>query len=229
MSITISKVESIQAFPNHEDFIFKSFSINLLDASQIKSKRIFDVTVSFLLIIFVGSWLFPLIVLLIKLDSKGPAIFKQLRHGQGNVPFLCFKFRSMKYDPNGQFIQATKGDPRVTRVGKFLRKTSLDELPQLFNVLMGDMSLVGPRPFPIKLNQEYSNKIGHFMYRHVVKPGITGLAQSKGFRGEIKNFYDMDARLKYDLFYIKQWSFLFDFVIIFWTVNSIIFNNKNAY
>jgi putative colanic acid biosysnthesis UDP-glucose lipid carrier transferase len=229
MANTLSKFENFQAFSNNYHFIYNGYSINLLDSSQIKSKRIFDLFVSILFLLFIGSWLFPIIVILIKLDSRGPAIFKQARHGKSNEPFDCYKFRSMKYDTKSHFMQASIDDPRITRVGKILRRTSLDELPQLFNVIIGKMSLVGPRPHAIVMNKEYSEKLENFMFRHIVKPGITGLAQSKGFRGEINNSFDMDARLKYDLFYIKNWSLFFDFKIIIDTVKSMLFNNKNAY
>jgi len=135
----------------------------------------------------------------------------------------------MKFEPESHFKQASKGDSRVTKVGAFLRKSSLDELPQLLNVLMGEMAIVGPRPHAIPMNKEFAEKIENFMFRHMVKPGITGLAQAKGYRGEINNSFDMNARLRYDLFYIKNWSFLFDLKIIFWTFYSLIFKNENAY
>ncbi len=207
--------------------IFKR-STNLSNNSQILNKRILDVILASIFLIFIGSWLFILIAICIRLESKGPIIFKQLRHGQNNVPYYCLKFRSM-VSQNGVFRQATKNDVRITRVGRILRRTSLDELPQLINVLIGNMSLVGPRPHAVLMNSEYSQKIENFMFRHLVKPGITGLAQAKGFRGEIKNNYDINCRLKYDLFYIKNWSLMFDLKIIFLTVICLLKNNKNAY
>jgi putative colanic acid biosynthesis UDP-glucose lipid carrier transferase len=135
----------------------------------------------------------------------------------------------MRYDPKGHFKQASKDDPRITLVGLFLRRTSLDELPQLFNVLIGHMSLVGPRPHAIIMNREYAEKIEYFMCRHVVKPGITGLAQAKGFRGEIRDTHDINSRLKLDLLYIKNWSLMFDFKIILWTIKCLLVKNDNAY
>jgi len=170
-----------------------------------------------------------MIALLVKLDSKGPVFYKQLRHGQNNVPFYCLKFRSMKFEKEDCFKQASKDDTRVTKVGAFLRRSSLDELPQLLNVLMGEMTIVGPRPHAVPMNKEFAEKIENFMCRHMVKPGITGLAQAKGFRGEIKDSFDMNARLRYDLFYIKNWSFLLDVKIILLTFYSLIFKNENAY
>ncbi len=135
----------------------------------------------------------------------------------------------MKFDPSRKFYQARKNDPRITRIGYLLRASSLDELPQIFNVLLGEMSIVGPRPHALPMNRKYSEEIHRFMCRHLVKPGITGLAQAKGFRGEIKNEKDIHCRLAYDLFYIKKWSLLFDFGIIIMTIKCLLFNNDNAY
>lgn len=211
------------------DFIPKKYSVNLLNSTQLRTKRITDIILSSIFLVFIGAWLFPLIALIIKLDSKGPIFFKQLRHGQNNLPFPCLKFRSMKYDPKGHFKQASKDDPRITRVGIFLRRTSLDELPQLINVFKGEMSLVGPRPHAIVMNREYAERIENFMFRHTVKPGITGLAQAKGYRGEIFTIMDMNCRLRYDFFYIKKWSLLMDFKIILWTLHCLIFKNHDVY
>ena len=229
MASTISNLNNISAFAINTEFILNRYSVNLLDGSQTLTKRIFDVFFASLFLILVASWLFPIIALAIILESKGPVFYKQLRHGQNNVPFYCLKFRSMKYNPDGHFKQASKGDPRITIVGKFLRKTSLDELPQLINVIMGEMSIVGPRPHAIVMNKEFSDKIENFMCRHMVMPGITGMAQAKGFRGEINDEFDMNARLRFDLFYIKNWSLALDFKIILLTIYSLIFKNDNAY
>lgn len=229
MATTVTNLNHAENFSISTDFIVNRYSVNLLDSSQVIAKRIFEILSVSLFLFFVASWLFPIIALFIKLESKGPVFYRQLRHGQNNVPFYCLKFRSMKNDPNGGFKQATKFDARVTKVGAFLRKSSLDELPQLINVLLGEMALVGPRPHAIPMNKEFAEKMENFMCRHMVKPGITGLAQAKGFRGEIIDISDMNARLKYDLFYIKNWSFLFDLKIIFLTFHSLIYKNKNAY
>jgi Undecaprenyl-phosphate glucose phosphotransferase len=191
-------------------------------------KRIFDIVFSGLVIIFFLSWIIPLVGILIKLDSKGPVFFKQKRSGKGNKPFNCLKFRTMVVH-HPEFKQAVKNDPRVTQIGKFLRKTSLDEFPQFINVLKGQMSIIGPRPHPIKLNEEYSPKIEKFMARHYIKPGITGLAQAKGFRGETKTVFSMRGRVKLDRFYIENWSFLLDLKILVATVISMTKGDQKAY
>jgi putative colanic acid biosynthesis UDP-glucose lipid carrier transferase len=216
-------------FKEEREFIINSYSPNYLDFIQVSSKRLIDLLLCVLFFLIVGWWLFPVISIFIALDSQGPVIFRQLRHGRNNEPFYCYKFRTMRYDPAGKFYQAQKNDPRVTRIGKFLRSTSLDELPQIFNIILGDMSIVGPRPHALPMNQQYSDKIRRFMCRHMVKPGITGLAQAKGFRGEIKDDKDIHFRLVYDLFYIKKWSLLFDFDIIIMTIKCLLFNNDRAY
>ena len=229
MASTISKLSRGENFTINTDFFINRYSVNLLDSSQVVARRVFEVLAVSAFLILIASWLFPIIALIIKMESKGPVFYRQLRHGQNNVPFYCLKFRSMKFEPEGSFKMATKDDSRVTKVGAFLRKSSLDELPQLLNVLMGEMAIVGPRPHAIPMNKEFAEKIENFMFRHMVKPGITGLAQAKGFRGEIKDTFDMNARLRYDLFYIKNWSFMFDIKIILLTFYSLIFKSENAY
>lgn len=191
-------------------------------------KRIFDIVFSGVVTIFLLSWLIPVIALLIKLDSKGPVFFKQKRAGKDNKPFNCLKFRTMVVH-NLEFKQATKNDPRVTKIGRLLRRTSLDELPQFINVLKGEMSIIGPRPHPLKLNEEFSPKIEKFMARHYVKPGITGLAQAKGFRGETQTDLSMKGRVKLDRFYIENWSFLLDLKIIVATIISLAKGDRQAY
>ena len=163
------------------------------------------------------------------MESRGPVFFKQKRHGKDNNFFLCWKFRTMTYQKNAEFKQATKDDNRITKIGAILRKTSIDELPQFINVFLGDMSVVGPRPHPIKLNEEFQPKIDRFWQRHAVKPGITGLAQAKGFRGETAELSDMSGRVKLDRFYVKNWSLILDFKIILLTAMSIIKGDQNAY
>lgn len=191
-------------------------------------KRTFDILFSVFIIVFVLTWLMPVIALLIKLESKGPVFFKQGRPGLDEKEFHCYKFRSMKL--NGKTEQeASRNDPRVTKIGRFMRKTSIDELPQFFNVLLGDMSVVGPRPHLWSQNKAYANKIKKYMVRHYVKPGITGLAQVKGFRGEIETEEDMVNRIKFDVFYIENWSLLMDLKIIFQTVINIFKGEEKAY
>jgi exopolysaccharide biosynthesis polyprenyl glycosylphosphotransferase len=192
-------------------------------------KRTFDIAFSFLVIVLVFTWLFPILALLIKLSSKGPIFFKQQRSGKRNEVFTCYKFRSMKVNEDSDTIQAHKSDDRITGIGKFLRKTSMDELPQFLNVLNGDMSVVGPRPHMLKHTEEYSQIIDNFMVRHFVKPGITGWAQVHGFRGETHQDYKMRKRVQYDVWYIENWSFLLDIRIIFMTVRNLLLGDRNAF
>ncbi len=193
-------------------------------------KRGFDILFSLTVIVFILSWLMPIIAILIKLSSKGPIFFVQERSGIRNKSFKCFKFRSMRTDNNAEFKQATKNDSRVTKIGAFIRKTSLDELPQFFNVLIGNMSIVGPRPHPLKLTEEYSQKVDKYMVRHLVKPGITGLSQVMGYRGETQHdLYLMKMRVRMDRFYIDNWSFYLDLKVVYSTVIMMFKKDQNAY
>lgn len=192
-------------------------------------KRTFDITFSLMVFLLVFSWLFPLIALLIKMDSRGPVFFRQLRTGKDNQDFWCWKFRTMYVNGEANLKQATKGDSRITKIGAILRKTSMDELPQFINVLLGDMSIVGPRPHMLKHTEEYANLIDNFMQRHLIKPGITGLAQAKGYRGETKSIFQMAGRVKLDRFYIENWSMLLDFKILILTFLSLVQGDENAY
>ncbi|MDQ2657901.1 MAG: exopolysaccharide biosynthesis polyprenyl glycosylphosphotransferase, partial [Bacteroidota bacterium] len=191
-------------------------------------KRAFDVVFAGSVLLFIFSWLLPIIALLIKISSPGPVFFRQLRAGKGNKPFYCLKFRTMVVN-TPEFKQAIKNDPRVTPIGKILRKTSIDELPQFINVLKGQMSIIGPRPHPLKLNEEFSPRIEKFMARHYIKPGITGLAQAKGYRGETKTDLSMKGRVKLDRFYIENWSFILDLKIIIATIISLAKGDQQAY
>ena len=181
-------------------------------------KRAFDIVFSLFVIVFILSWLFPIIVILIKMESYGSALFIQDRVGFQEKIFGCFKFRSMSVKENGEVKQATQNDSRVTKTGAFLRKSSLDEMPQFFNVLMGDMSIVGPRPHPVSLDIEFKNRTEDYILRHYTKPGITGWAQVNGFRGPTDTDGKIFGRTEYDLWYLQNWSFLFDLKIIFMTV-----------
>lgn len=196
-------------------------------AGRIK-KRSFDIVFSTLIIFFVLSWLVPIIAILIKLNSRGPVFFKQLRSGKSNRPFLCYKFRSLRMNKEADSKQVTKDDDRFTRVGKFLRKTSLDELPQFFNVFWGEMSVVGPRPHMLKHTEEYSNIVTPYMLRHFVKPGVTGWAQIHGYRGEIKEHEQLRKRIEYDIYYMENWSMWLDLRIIILTVYHV-FHNEDVY
>ncbi|MBO6879935.1 undecaprenyl-phosphate glucose phosphotransferase [Winogradskyella sp.] len=204
-------------------------TIPLEDSANMVIKRGFDILFSSIVIVFVLSWLTPLIAILIKLESKGPVFFKQSRNGFNYKEFDCYKFRSMTPNKDANLYQATRGDQRVTKVGKFIRKTSIDELPQFFNVLFGDMSVVGPRPHMVSHTNMYAKKIDKFMVRHFVKPGITGLAQISGFRGEVETDKDIIGRVKYDIFYIENWSLLLDIKIIVQTFINAIKGEDKAY
>ena len=172
---------------------------------------------------------FLIIAAAIRLDSRGPVLFKQRRHGFNHNVFTVYKFRTMNVADDGpNVVQAKRNDPRVTRVGRFLRKTSLDELPQLFNVLKGDMSLVGPRPHALSHNEYYSSLLGRYANRHKVKPGITGWAQIHGFRGETDTPEKMRLRVEHDLYYIENWSLWLDLKILVATP-FVGFVNRNAY
>jgi len=192
-------------------------------------KRFFDIVFSLLIIICLLSWLTPFISLIILIESKGPIFFKQKRNGLNYEEFYCYKFRSMHLNPIADLEQVQKNDPRITKVGKFIRKTSIDELPQFFNVLLGDMSVVGPRPHMVSHTEMYAKSVDKFMVRHFIKPGISGLAQINGFRGEVETEKDIINRVKYDIFYLENWSLLLDIKIIFITVVNAIKGEKKAY
>jgi putative colanic acid biosynthesis UDP-glucose lipid carrier transferase len=192
-------------------------------------KRFFDIVVSLAVTLFILSWLIPLIGLLIKLESKGPVFFKQLRSGQDNKSFWCLKFRSMRMNNNANLVQATRDDARITRLGRFLRRSSLDEFPQFLNVLMGDMSIVGPRPHMLKHTADYSKIIDEYMIRQFLKPGITGWAQVNGFRGETKTLDQMKKRVEFDLWYMENWNLWLDIKIMFLTIYNTIKGEENAF
>jgi putative colanic acid biosysnthesis UDP-glucose lipid carrier transferase len=212
-----------------QTFFLNGLPLTYYSTSHMSAKRTMDIVISLLVLTFIFSWLYPILYVLIKMDSKGPVLFKQLRHGKDNIPFYCYKFRTMVVNKEADTRQATKNDPRVTKIGAFLRKTSLDELPQILNVIRGEMSIVGPRPHPLLLNERFSKDINNLMYRHIVKPGITGLAQAKGYRGETSTFSQMNSRCRLDLFYVKNWSFWLDTKIIIWTLWALAINRENVY
>ena len=178
--------------------------------------------------------MFPLIALFIKLSSKGPVFFKQERWGLNNKLLICYKFRTMDQnskdvDEDGKYQQAQKGDPRITSIGRILRKTNLDELPQFWNVLIGNMSIVGPRPHPTPLNMESMHTVDNYMLRHIILPGISGWAQVNGCRGETKTSEEMQERVDFDLSYIHRWTFWLDCQIILQTIINLIRGDQNAY
>lgn len=192
-------------------------------------KRAFDIIFSLIIILGILSWLIPILAVFIKLESRGNVFFKQKRNGLNYKEFYCYKFRSMRLNEIADLYQVSKNDPRITRVGKFIRKTSIDELPQFFNVLLGDMSVVGPRPHMVSHTEMYARRIDKFMVRHFIKPGITGLAQTKGFRGEVETDKDIIYRVKFDIFYLENWSLLLDIKIIFLTIVNAIKGEAKAY
>lgn len=192
-------------------------------------KRLFDCIFSLFIILFICSWLFPILAILIKLESKGPIFFMQARSGRDNRSFNCYKFRSMRLNSDANHKQATRDDNRITRLGAFLRRTSLDELPQFFNVLIGNMSVVGPRPHMISHTRQYSQLIDKFMVRHFLKPGITGYAQVNGLRGETKTTESMLKRVEADVWYLENWSFLLDLKIIFLTIWNLVKGDEQAF
>lgn len=193
------------------------------------TKKLFDFCFSCFVIVFIFSWLFPIIILCIKMNSSGPVFFVQKRSGRDNKSFSCYKFRTMYVNNVANSVQATKNDSRITKVGAFLRKTSLDELPQFFNVFLGNMSVVGPRPHMLSHTEQYAELIDNFLVRHYAKPGITGWAQVNGYRGETKELGDMEGRVEHDIWYIENWSFLLDIKIIFKTVLNVFKGEKNAF
>ncbi|MFY7670602.1 undecaprenyl-phosphate glucose phosphotransferase [Tenacibaculum sp. MEBiC06402] len=235
---------TLKLIPDSKEFYSKSRNVEFYDETlkvlSVKKlpfdlpenkiiKRAFDIIFSSFVCLFIISWLYPILWVLIKLESKGPAIFKQEREGFNGEEFVCYKFRSMRMNNQADKIHATKNDSRVTKIGSFLRKTSLDEIPQFFNVLLGSMSVVGPRPHLESLAIEYQKDVDNYLERHAVKPGITGLAQISGYRGEIKKKSDIKNRVRLDIFYIENWSFMLDVKIVVSTVLSIFKGDENAY
>ena len=201
----------------------------LLHLGNIILKRFFDFLFSLLFIVTLFPIIYIVIGIIIKLTSPGPILFKQKRTGQYGKEFWCYKFRSMNVNEQADTLQARFRDPRITKFGRFLRESSLDELPQFINVLRGEMSIVGPRPHMIKHTIEYGELINKYMVRHYVKPGITGWAQVTGFRGETKTLSDMEGRIRQDIWYIEHWSFALDMYIIILTIYNGFKGDKKAY
>ena len=208
-------------------FVLRHIPLSYLHNAMIK--RGIDILTSFMALVILVPVLFPVLSIMIKLSSPGPIFFKQLRTGKRGKEFYCYKFRTMRSSSDANIKQATLHDNRKTKVGNFLRKTSLDELPQFFNVLVGNMSLIGPRPHMLMHTSEYSPKVDKYMVRHFVKPGITGLAQVNGFRGETKEIELMEKRIMFDINYVENWSLGLDFKIMFKTVFMILKGDEKAY
>ncbi len=215
-------------------FIKKLYNIPVIEVNQLPLdlwynkalKRFFDIIFSLFVLVFFVSWMYLIFGIIIKYQSKGPVIFRQKRNGLVGKIFYCYKFRSMILNEDEDIKFADNNDKRLTKFGKFLRISALDEMPQFINVLFGDMSVVGPRPHPIKLNEKFSKKVERFSKRHQFKPGITGLAQIRGFRGKIYGLNDMSSRVKLDRYYFKNWSILFDLKICLKTALGILMINS---
>jgi Undecaprenyl-phosphate glucose phosphotransferase len=243
IALADSNLKKVKLLPEIKTDALKSFvlrrfdNVPVIDINKIPLdltvnkvvKRIFDIVFSLVVLIGIMSWMYPLFALIIKLESKGPVLFRQLRHGEGGGKFVCYKFRTMIINDQSDNMWASKDDPRITKFGSFLRKTSLDEFPQFVNVLFNSMSIVGPRPHPISLNESYEKRVEKFAKRHASKPGVTGLAQALGYRGEIKEYHHMSSRVKLDRFYLQNWSFLLDVKIIILTIFSVLKGTENAY
>lgn len=234
----------VRVIPRFSEYLHQNFSIDYVENIPILQvrkeplqsltnrvlKRSFDVVFSLAVIVFMFSWLFPILAIIIKFTSKGPVFFKQERTGKDGASFHCYKFRSMKVNNNSDQLQATKYDKRITPFGAFMRKTSIDEFPQVFNVLKNEMSLVGPRPHMLKHTDEYRLSVDKFMVRHFAKPGVTGWAQINGFRGETKTVKDMQDRAQADIWYIENWSFLLDLKIVLTTTLHMFYKqDENAF
>lgn len=199
------------------------------DVSSRGRKRVFDIVVSFLVIVFILSWLIPLLGIIIWLESKGPVFFAQQRSGRDNKTFNCLKFRSMRVNNEANTKQAQRNDDRLTRIGKFMRRTSLDEFPQFINVFKGEMSIVGPRPHMLRHTEDYSKIMGQYMVRQFLKPGVTGWAQVHGYRGEIKDDEQLRKRIEHDIWYMENWSIWLDMRIMFLTLYRTVKGDENAF
>lgn len=202
--------------------------LSMLNPSGMFFKRCFDIAFSIVACLAIAFFI-PVIALIIKLQSRGPIFFAQDRTGKYGRTFRCLKFRTMRTNGECNIRQCTKHDPRVFPFGRFLRRTNLDELPQFFNVLMGDMSIVGPRPHMLYHTDYYSKLIPHYMNRHFVRPGITGWAQVTGFRGETRELWQMEGRVRCDMWYINHWSLWLDLRIMVMTVKTIFVRDEMAY
>jgi len=230
----IPDLDSFIRLPVHIDYLgpIPMFSLRkepLEDISNRIRKRLYDLFISILVTVFILSWMIPLIGMLIWLEDRGPVFFIQQRSGKDNKPFGCIKFRSMRISLEANTKQATENDLRITRLGKFLRKTNLDEFPQFLNVLMSQMSVVGPRPHMLKHTDDYSKILNLYMVRHFMKPGITGCAQIKGYRGETKTVDLMQKRVENDIWYLENWSLWLDTKIVILTALNMITGDENAY
>jgi putative colanic acid biosysnthesis UDP-glucose lipid carrier transferase len=226
LSIFITREVHIEYFGELPILSLRSEPLD--DVGNRLKKRVLDIVVSFLVIVLVLSWLIPIMAVLILLESKGPVFFRQLRTGKNKKSFYCLKFRSMRFSTDADSKQATQNDSRITNIGRFIRKTSLDEFPQFINVFKGEMSLVGPRPHMLKHTFDYSKVADDYMVRQFIKPGITGWAQINGYRGEIVNPEQIQMRVNKDLWYLENWTLWLDIQILFLTVYYVLRGDENA-
>jgi len=227
LSVFITREVHIEYFGDLPILSLRSEPLD--DVGNRIKKRVLDIVVSFFVIVLILSWLIPILGILILLESRGPVFFAQLRTGKNKKTFRCLKFRSMKSNNDADLKQATRNDSRVTAIGKFIRKTSLDEFPQFINVFKGEMSLVGPRPHMLKHTSDYSKVVDDYMIRQFLKPGITGWAQINGYRGEITNPEQIKLRVNKDLWYLENWSLWLDIQILFLTIYHVVKENKNTF
>ena len=229
--------------PNVRNYVHRHMAVVMMDDMPVLTirqeplskmhnrvlKRTFDIVVSGLFIVTCFWWICAIVAVITKITMPGPVFFKQKRNGLLGEEFYCLKFRSMKVNADADRLQATKDDPRKTKWGNIMRKTNIDELPQFLNVLMGSMSVVGPRPHMVKHTEEYSSLIDKYMVRHWVKPGITGWAQVRGARGETQELWQMENRIKKDIWYVEHWTIWLDIRIIYLTIRNVIIGDKQAY
>jgi len=243
MAFADNNLIKLKIVPDNKEIFTRAMTIELYDNVPVLNlrelpletqyakvaKRCFDIFFSILVIVGVLSWLSPLIYILQRFNSNEPLFFKQKRHGVNRKVFWCYKFRSMTTTADANTKMMTKNDKRVTKLGRILRRTSIDELPQFYNVLLGDMSVVGPRPHMELHTEKYQTSVDKYLVRHFVKPGITGLAQIKGYRGEIVAQSDIVNRTRLDIFYVEKWSLWLDVKIIIKTVLNAIQGEEKAY
>ena len=236
MNFADNNLVRFKVVPDFRGFLSRKVKIDFYDLVPVLSmrreplqnsfnriiKRTFDIIFSLLVILLVFPFALLIIAPLIKLSSRGPIFFKQLRSGRNNEEFYCYKFRTMHVNDQADSLQAKKGDTRITAIGAFLRKTSLDELPQFYNALIGNMSVVGPRPHMLRHTEEYSKLIDKFMVRQLVKPGVTGWAQVHGYRGDTRDSSLMEKRVEYDVWYLENWSIILDIKIVVITAWQVI-------
>lgn len=243
ISFADNNLKRLKLVPDNKEIFTRAMNVELFDTVPVLNlrnsplernyakygKRAFDIMFSLIVIIFVLSWFIPLLYIITRFESGGSLFFKQLRNGYNNKAFYCYKFRSMRLNKEAHTKMCSKQDTRITKLGRFLRKTSIDELPQFFNVLKGDMSVVGPRPHMEAHTLEFSRSVDKYLVRHFVKPGITGLAQIKGYRGEIVKKSDIINRTRFDIFYLEKWTIFLDMKIIYHTIFNLLTGEEKAF